>query len=97
MDPDQLASSEASLLGSAVFKKALKFFCRQCNYKVEYGYDLFMIFFLQKIQAEMEIQDFPEIGKATVNVIKGVCALRGYFSPTMRPKNENRISQVSSY
>ena len=29
--------------------------------------------------------------------MKGVRALRGYFGPPMRPKNENCLSQVSSY
>ena len=28
---------------------------------------------------------------------KGGRALRGYFGPPMRPKNENCLSQVSSY
>ena len=32
----------------------------------QYDIDLCMIYLLQKIQAEMEIQDFPEIGKITV-------------------------------
>ena len=28
---------------------------------------------------------------------KGVCAVRGYFGPPMRPKNENCFSQISSF
>ena len=34
---------------------------------------------------------------ASIGLVKGVHALRGYFGPPMRPKNENRLSQVSSY
>ena len=30
-------------------------------------------------------------------VVQGVCALRGYFGPPMRPKNEIRFSPKSSY
>ena len=34
----------------------------------------------------------------TIHVhVKGVRALRGYFGPPMRQKNENCFSQVSSY
>ena len=32
-----------------------------------------------------------------VGILKGGRALRGYFGPPMRPKNENYFSQVSSY
>ena len=36
-------------------------------------------------------------GMIFIKLVKGVHALRGYFGPPKRPKNENCLSQVSSF